>query len=215
MLTLERLTDGGTELRIIDIGSGVEVLRVTEPRAVSEAILVGDVVFFVSGVRSTPGDQGIAMVRAPAAVVTSFTSARDNWFSWSRGLLVRSATGRTIASQVQRVDGDFMLKGSPTVEVTTIESRSSSSVELRDTNLMAISDEVVVSRNGPTIRTNAIADGALLWERTARGSVAGYLTSDGRLLIQPMIVAGEDWKLLVLDAWTGSTPCQPCIPERQ
>jgi len=74
---------------------------------------------------------------------------------------------------------------------------------------MAISDDTIVTRDEHAVRAYSLTDGTPRWEVIGRGTQAGYVTSDGRSLIQPYWPSDGDGQghlvLVALDLSTGAT----------
>jgi hypothetical protein len=193
--TVERPFGNGSQLRIYDLQTGALVQDVHRDRVVAEVVLVGDATYFIEPPAGAPWrDTGLLRLNATGDVEVVGSIHSDDG-KWSRALLARSPSGLSLATQVQEVDAAGRGIGRRSIEISTSEG-STTTVAIGDTNLIAISDEVVITRNATSTRAYSVTDGLELWNVAARGTGPGYVTSDGRFV---QLLLRDQWELVVID----------------
>lgn len=192
--TVERPFGRGRQLRIYDLQTGALVQDVHRDRVVAEVVLVGDAAYFIEPPAGAPWrDMGLMRLNVTGDVDTvGGTRSEDG--NWSRALLTRSPSGTSVATQVQEVDAAGRAVGRRSVEVSKPDG-STTTLEIGDTNLVAISDEVVITRNATSTLAYSVTDGLKLWNVAAHGTGPGYVTSDGRFV---QLLLRDQWELVVI-----------------
>jgi hypothetical protein len=191
-----------TDLRIYDVVSQTEVRQLTHAEIVTEAVVIRGAFYVVGSAPNGPPwrDHGISVLQAGAGTLVSFTPGRAGKTQWARALLTRSPSGKYIATQLESVDDHTIRTGSPTIEITSLADKATVEVAPGDTNLFAMSDVIVLTRNENVVSAYS-RDGSQVWKLVVEGTQAGYVTSDGSRLVQP-ILQGH-WKVLLIDIGTG------------
>jgi hypothetical protein len=77
-----------------------------------------------------------------------------------------------------------------------------------DLNVMATTDEVILTRDGERVRAYSMDSGKQMWEISVLGTSAGYVTTEGVSLIQPYLPRSGDWVVGIIDVKTGDVKAE-------
>lgn len=210
-LTTEYADDNSsTKVRVRDIRTGEVLLDVDLKETVTEVVIVDERAYFTGFISSGPPwvDVGVQSLSLADGSVSLATPARADENA-TRGNLQGSPSGLTIASQYQLVDDQGIATGPSAVDVTsTTDGTTREVVGSTELNLMATTDEILLTRDGERVRAYSIGTGQPLWVLSVLGTRAGYVTPDGVSLIQPYLPRSGDWVVGIIDVKTGDVKAE-------
>lgn len=177
-----------TTIRILDADSGVELQRSEiAGLATGVAMREQDVVFSVQG----PGDGGVWSLPHESSTPVALLPAGDlspgaDPLSAGRFVVWSSGSGRTVAADLRSTADQLGL------DVFVDQDDVSRHIELPEgSNVIGITDTVVLIANVGFIGAASLEDGRLLWMQEVSSVSSYYLTPDGSAVVAAIVPSGE------------------------
>jgi hypothetical protein len=209
--TVEWLGRLGSRVRVRDIRTAEVLQDVRTNGRILEGVIAGDSVYMTADqrARALVSSLGVLRLSIPNGSVTRAMTPRNRTFL---GNLVASPSGGHVAVQRQRVGEDGLPVGLSAIDVHRVGGGGTwrdvvGATETFETNLMAMTDDLIIARDGRRVRAYGVPGGRQLWELRIGGTLPGYLTGDGSRLIEPLFLedgAGERWVVAVINCATGT-----------
>lgn len=177
-----------TTIRIVDAESGVELQRSEmDGLATGVAMREHDLVFSVQG----PGDGGVWSLPRESSTPVALLPAGDlqpgaDAVSAGRSVVWSSASSRTVAADLRSTADQLGL------DVFVDQDDVSRHIELPEgSNVIGITDTIVLIANEGFIGAASLEDGRLLWRQEVSSVSSYYLTPDGSAVIAAIVPSGE------------------------
>lgn len=220
IVTVQGTDDRTSRIRVRDIRTGDLLQDVERKERIGIVTIVGGDVYMSGDVGSAGPpwpDVGVLRLSIETGSVIEAIPPRSDTNAL-RGNLQRSPSGLAVASQYHRAtDGLQPASETSDIEVLSLESGESAvAASSIDTNLVAISDDTIFTRDGNRIQAFGRPSGELMWEVEVRATRFGYVTTEGSRLVQPYVPLtgphAEDWVVGVIDATSGKIQAEHPIP---
>ena len=219
-VTVQDAGDRRSKVRVRDIRTGDLLQDVERKEQITIVTIMGSDVFMGGDVGSAGPpwpDIGVLRLSIETGSVTEAIPPRSDTNAL-RGNLQRSPSGLTIASQFYHSnDGLQPSTETSDIEVLSVESGETVvAVPSIDTNLVAISDETIITRDERRIQAYSRPSGQMMWEIGVRATRFGYVSSDGLRLVQPYVPLtgphAESWVVALIDMTSGAVQAEHPIP---